>query len=157
MRSIYIVTNDKIDVIIPNSDFVNGQVTSRTMHESFRRVHIPFGVAYISDKEKVKLAALEAADAVYYTLKSANIKHKPQVWLTQFGDSSLNFELIVWLTPTAVKLSGRIIATYTWELDTTLARHNLETPFPQHDIHLRSFYGLKDKQAISAQNQSMTE
>ncbi len=156
MRSTHIVTNDNIDVIIPNSDFVNGQVTNWTMHESFRRVHIPFGVAYGSDKEKVKLAALEAADAVDYTLKSANVKHKPQVWLTQFGDSSLNFELIVWLTPAAVKLPGRVIATYTWELDTALARHNLEIPFPQHDIHLRSFYGLKGKQAISAQNQSMT-
>lgn len=157
MRSTHIVTNDNVDVFIPNSDFVNGQVTNWTMYESFRRVHIPFGVAYGSNKDEVKLAALEAADAVDYTLKSTNPKHKPQVWMIGFGDSSLNFELIVWLTPAAVKLPGRVIATYTWELDTALARHNLEIPFPQRDIHLRSFYGLKDEQAINAQNKPATE
>lgn len=157
MRSTHIVTNDNVDVIIPNSDFVNGQVTNWTMYESFRRVHIPFGVAYGSDKNEVKLAALEAADAVDYTLKSPNPKHEPQVWMTGFGDSSLNFELIVWLTPAAVKLPGRVIATYTWELDTALARHNLEIPFPQRDIHLRSFYGLKDEHALNAQNKPVTE
>lgn len=157
MRSTHIVTNDNIDIFVPNSDFVNGQVTNWTMYETFRRVHIPFGVAYGSDKDEVKLAALEAADAVDYTLKSTNTKHMPQVWMTGFGDSSLNFELIVWLTPAAVKLPGRVIATYTWELDTALARHNLEIPFPQRDIHLRSFYGLKDEQAINAQNKTATE
>jgi potassium efflux system protein len=157
MRSTHIVTNDNVDIFIPNSDFVNGQVTNWTMYESFRRVHIPFGVAYGSDKDEVKLAALEAADAVDYTLKSTNDKHKAQVWMTGFGDSSLNFELIVWLTPAAVKLPGRVIATYTWELDTALARHNLEIPFPQRDLHLRSFYGLKDEQAINAQNKRATE
>ena len=157
MRSTHIVTNDNIDIFIPNSDFVNGQVTNWTMFESFRRVHIPFGVAYGSNKDEVKLAALEAADAVDFTLKSTNPKHEPQVWMTGFGDSSLNFELIVWLTPTAVKLPGRVIATYTWELDTALARHNLEIPFPQRDIHLRSFYGLKDQQALNAQNNPVTE
>ena len=104
MRSTHIVTNDNVDVFIPNSDFVNGQVTNWTMYETFRRVHIPFGVAYGSDKDEVKAAALEAADAVDYTLKSTDTKHKAQVWMTGFGDSSLNFELIVWLTPAAVKL-----------------------------------------------------
>ncbi|MFT7413695.1 MAG: potassium efflux system protein [Methylophagaceae bacterium] len=157
MRSTHIVTNDNVDIFIPNSDFVNGQVTNWTMYKSFRRVHIPFGVAYGSDKDEVKLAALEAADAFDYTLKSTNAKHKAQVWMTGFGDSNLNFELIVWLTPAAVKLPGRVIATYTWELDTALARDNLEIPFPQRDIHLRSFYGLKDELAINAQNQAATE
>ena len=157
MRSTHIVTNDNVDIFIPNSDFVNGQVTNWTMYETFRRVHIPFGVAYGSDKDEVKLAALEAAEAVDYTMKSTDTKHMPQVWMTGFGDSSLNFELIVWLTPAAVKLPGRVIATYTWELDTALARHNLEIPFPQRDLHLRSFYGLKDEQAINAQNKRATE
>jgi potassium efflux system protein len=74
-----------------------------------------------------------------------------------FGDSSLDFELIVWITHTCVKLPGRVIVTYTWELNTALARHNLEIPFPQRDIHLRSFYGLKDEQALNAQNKRATE
>jgi potassium efflux system protein len=61
--------------------------------------------------------------------------------MSWFGDSSLDLELIVWLTPARVKLPGRVIVTYRWELDTALARHNLEISFPQRDIHLRSFYG----------------
>jgi potassium efflux system protein len=112
IRSALIVTKDNVDIFIHNSDFVNGQVTNWTMYDSFRCVHIPFGVAYGSDKDEVKLAALEATDAVDYTLKSTNAKHKAQVWMTGFGDISLNFELIAWLTPAAVKLPGRVIATY---------------------------------------------
>ncbi|MDO7667727.1 MAG: hypothetical protein MUQ39_04980 [Pseudomonadota bacterium] len=54
-------------------------------------------------------------------------------------------------------MPGRVIVTYRWELDTALARHNLEIPFPQRDIHLPSFYGLKDEQTLYAQNKRATE
>lgn len=151
MRGTLITTNDNIDIIVPNSDFVNNQVTNWTLRETYRRIHVPFGVAYGTDKDLVKQAALEAADDVKWTL-SEDINRKPQVWLVQFGDSSLNFELVVWLQAEAVKRPGAVQAAYLWEIDTKLKQYGVEIPFPQRDLHLRSVFGQKDDAGLSLLN-----
>lgn len=137
MRSTLITTNDNIDILVPNSEFINKNVTNWTMREVYRRVRVPFGVAYGSDKELVKKAALEAADNVHWTLKT-DPNRKPQVWLVRFGDSSLDFELVIWLIPEAVKRPSGVQASYLWEISNKLAEHHIEIPFPQRDLHLRS-------------------
>ncbi len=147
MRSTLITTNDNVDLLIPNSEFVNGRVTNWTLREVYRRIHIPFGVAYGSDKERVKKAALEAADAVPWTLKGSG-KREPQVWFVEFGDSSLNFELVVWLTPDAVKRPSAVESAYLWEIESCLAKYDLEVPFPQRDLHVRSVLGRTDEDAL---------
>ncbi len=137
MRSTLITTNDNIDILVPNSEFINKNVTNWTMREVYRRVRVPFGVAYGSNKELVKKAALEAADNVHWTLKT-DPNRKPQVWLVRFGDSSLDFELVIWLIPEAVKRPSGVQASYLWEISNKLAEHHIEIPFPQRDLHLRS-------------------
>lgn len=144
MRSTLINTTDNIDIIVPNSQLVSGQVTNWTLREAYRRIHVPFGVAYGSDKEAVRVAVLEAADAVPYTLRGISGR-EPQVWLVKFGDSSLDFELVVWLTPDAVKRPSTVQAAYMWEIESALVRHRIEIPFPQRDLHLRSVFGHKDE------------
>jgi potassium efflux system protein len=122
-------------------------VTNWTLREAHRRVRIPFGVAYGTDKDLVKKAVLEAAENVQWTLK--NVKgRKPQVWFVEFGDSSLNFELVVWLTPEAVKRPGAVTAAYLWEIDTKLRQYDIEVPFPQRDLHLRSAFGRTDADSV---------
>ena len=153
MRSTRITTNDNIDILVPNSEFVNGRVVNWTLDEAYRRIHVPFGVAYGSDKEKVRKAALEAAERVPYTLRGVNGR-EPQVWFVKFGDSSLDFELVVWLTPEAVKRPSRVQAEYLWEIHSSLAEHELEVPFPQRDVHFRSAFGLKDELARQWLDQS---
>ena len=140
MRSTLITTNDNIDIVVPNSEFVNGRVTNWTMREAYRRVHIPFGVAYGTDKELVKKAALEAADNVAVTLTN-NKSREPQLWFVEFGDSSLNFSLVVWLKPEAVKSPGAVHARYLWAIDDKLRQYGIEVPFPQRDLHVRSVLG----------------
>ena len=147
MRSTLITTNDNVDILVPNSEFVGGRVTNWTLREAHRRVRIPFGVAYGTDKDKVRKAVLEAAENVQWTLKNVKAR-KPQVWFVEFGDSSLNFELVVWLTPEAVKRPGAVTATYLWEIDTKLREYHIEVPFPQRDLHLRSAFGRTDEAAI---------
>ena len=137
MRSTLITTNDNIDILVPNSEFINKNVTNWTMRDAFRRVHIKFGVAYGSDKNMVKKAVLEAADNVNWTLKSTG-RRAPQVWLVNFGDSSLDFELVIWLKPEATKRPSAVQATYLWEIESKLTEYNIEIPFPQRDLHLRS-------------------
>ncbi|MDH3317597.1 MAG: mechanosensitive ion channel [Gammaproteobacteria bacterium] len=147
IRATLVTTNDNIDILVPNSEFVNGRVINWTLREAYRRVRIPFGVAYGTDKDLVRKAVLEAADQVPYTLKSIESR-KPQVWLVQFGDSSLNFELVVWLTPEAVMRPATVSAAYTWEIESALAKYGIEIPFPQRDINIRSFFGEKDEAGL---------
>ena len=147
MRSTLITTNDNIDIVVPNSEFVNGRVTNWTMREVYRRIHIPFGVAYGTDKELVRKAALEAAREVPLTLTGYN-KRDPQLWFVEFGDSSLNFELVVWLNPDAVKRPGAVQAAYLWEIDNKLRKYDIEVPFPQRDLHLRSVFGKHSREEL---------
>lgn len=146
MRSTWIVTNDNIDILVPNSEFVNGRVINWTLKEACRRVRVPFGVAYGVDKELVRRVVLEAAERVPFTVKD-DPKRRPQVWFVRFGNSSLDFELVVWVGPEAVKRPNAVQAAYLWEIHTALYANKLEIPFPQNDLHLRSFFGLKDEDA----------
>ncbi len=137
IRATLVTTNDNIDVLVPNSEFVNKQMTNWTLRDAYRRLRIPFGVAYGSDKELVRKAGLEAASEVSHTL--VGIKGRdPQVWLVGFGDSSLNFELVVWLEPESVKRPAAVNAAYCWAIETALGKHGIEIPFPQRDLHIRS-------------------
>lgn len=71
---------------------------------------------------------------------------QPQVWFVQFGDSSLNFQLVLWLQPEAVKRSGAVLADYLWEIESKLTKFGIKVPFPQRDLHVRSLFGLKGKE-----------
>ncbi len=138
VRSTLINTNDNIDIVVPNSEFVSGRMTNWTLNEASRRVRVPFGVAYGSDKELVRKAALEAAEEVPYTL--ANRKgRETDVWLTEYGDSSLNFLLLVWVNRQGARRPTRCrSAYYLWALETKLAEYGIEIPFPQRDLHVKS-------------------
>ncbi|MCB1560983.1 MAG: mechanosensitive ion channel [Xanthomonadales bacterium] len=147
IRATLIRTNDNIDILVPNSEFVSGRVTNWTHNEVSRRIKLPFGVAYGSDKEKVKAAALEAAAAVPYTL-TLDGRRAPQVWLNGFGDSSLDFALVVWLNADATRRPSRVRSAYNWALHDALEEHGLEIPFPQRDLRLRSAFGHESDAAI---------
>ncbi len=142
IRSTRITTNDNVDILVPNSEFVNARVTNWTLADEVMRLRVPFGVAYGSDKERVKRAALRAASLVPFTLEQPG--YAPQVMMTGFGDSSLDFLLMVWLVPDAVRAPTKVRSAYLWELDTQLAEAEIEIPFPQRDLHIRSTFGVKD-------------
>jgi small-conductance mechanosensitive channel len=81
---------------------------------------------------------LEAVDRVPYTLRGVPGR-VPQVWLVGFGDSRLDFQLVVWLTVEGVKRPNAVQAAYLWEIHTALEQAGIEIPFPQRDLHVRSF------------------
>ena len=137
IRSTRVTTNDNVDILVPNSEFINNRVINWTLHENFKRTRIPFGVAYGTDKELVRKAALEAAEAVPHMLTGRGSK-PPEVWLVNFGESSLDFELVVWIKPDSVKRPAKVNADYNWAIETALAKYGIEIPFPQRDLHFRS-------------------
>lgn len=149
IRATRITTNDNIDVLVPNSEFVSKRVVNWT-HGSFnRRIRVPFAVAYGCDKELVKKAALEAAGNVPFTLAMEG-RQAPQVWLVGFGDSAVNFILAVWLTEEAARRNAAIQAAYLWELDTVLKKYRIEIPYPQTDMNIKSLFGYSGSDAIAA-------
>jgi small-conductance mechanosensitive channel len=138
VRSTIVNTLDNLDIIVPNSDLVTAKVTNYTLNEPIVRIHVPFGVAYGSDKELVKQAVLEAARKIDITYDDG-VNRRPQVWLTGFGDSSLNFELVTWLNPKEGRAApGSWKALYCWEIETALNTYGIIIPFPQRDLHIKS-------------------
>ncbi len=136
MRYTRITTNDLVDIIVPNSEFINGRVINWSYDESVCRLHIPFGVAYGSDKDQVKEAAIAAARKVKGTIE--HDRRPIDVWLVNFGESSLDFELVVWVEPEAMYSVNRTRARYLWAIEDELRARNIEIPFPQRDLHIRS-------------------
>jgi len=136
-RATVITTNDSVDVIVPNSELVSTRLTNWTLREPVARLRLDFGVAYGSDKEEVKAAALEAASEVDFIMKH-NPGREAQVWLTGFGDSSLDFQLLAWVSKAGVRRPGRTRAQFLWALETKLRERGIEIPFPQRDLHLRT-------------------
>jgi small-conductance mechanosensitive channel len=141
IRATRITTNDDIDIVVPNSEFVNGRVVNWTVREGFRRLKVPFHVAYASDKDAVKQAALEASRAVDFTLTQEGEK-APQVRLVAFGEWAMEFELVVWLNAEATRRPGAASAAYNWALHDALLAHGIRIPLPQRDVRL--FQPLSD-------------
>ena len=142
MRSTVIRTYDGVDVIVPNSEFISGKVVSWSYEDDWRRLTIPFGVAYGTDPEKVEKLAIEAAREVPYTFEDK--EHPVEVWFEGFGDSSLNFALVVWtrmLTIPHKNAPKRArISAYYYALHRKLKEAGIEIPFPQQDLHIRTLY-----------------
>ena len=156
VRSTLINTNDNIDIVVPNSEFVTARLTNWTLGERILRVRIPFGVAYGSDKELVRKAALEATAEVPYTLTHMKGR-EPDVWLVEFGDSSLNFLLLVWVNRQGAKRPTRTRASYLWALETKLNEYGIEIPFPQRDLRLRSGWSPPKPEEMTFDNEEVPE
>lgn len=136
VRATIISDNDNVDIVIPNSEFINTKMLNWTLKEPQRRMRYPFRVAYGTDKELVREAVLEQAEALPHTLKGIPGRN-PAVWLVDFKDHYYEFELVVWLTARAVKRPNGIRAAYMWAIDTALRENNIEIPVPQREHRFR--------------------
>ena len=136
-RATVVNTNDNVDVVVPNSELVTTRLTNWTLRESIARMRIPFGVAYGTDKEKVREVALAAAGDVEFALTHMPDR-QPQVRLYNFGDSALEFDMLLWVSRAGVRRPHRVRCDFLWHLETRLTEAGIEIPFPQRDIHLRS-------------------
>ncbi|MBN8553451.1 MAG: mechanosensitive ion channel [Caulobacterales bacterium] len=146
-RATRIRTNDNINVLVPNSQLIEKPVTNWTLKGDTRRIHIPFSVAYGADRNTVRDAVLAAAKASPFTLPETEDR-KSQVWLVGFGESGLDFELLVWPTQSAVKRPAAMHAAYTWTIAEALDQAGIEIPFPQTDLRIRSVFGREGDDAL---------
>jgi small-conductance mechanosensitive channel len=146
-RATRIRNNDNINILVPNSRLIEGRVINWTLKGDTRRIHIPFSVAYGAKRSEVREAVLSAARASPFTLPETDDR-KSQVWLVGFGESGLDFELLVWPTRDAVKRPAAMHAAYTWAIADALDNAGIEIPFPQTDLRIRSVFGHEGEDAL---------
>ncbi len=139
MRSTTINTNQNIDVIVPNQKLIQNNVINWTMSDNIRRFEVPFGVAYGTDVYKVIDCVTKAV--LNSNMKSDVIntsKFTTKVIMTGMGDSSVNFELFVWVKGDLLHRPKRTASEFLIIIYNTLYENNIEIPFPQQDLHIRS-------------------
>jgi potassium-dependent mechanosensitive channel len=139
LRSTVMVTFDQSEMIVPNADLVSEKVTNWTLSSPTARIILPVGVAYGSPVDRVLTILVESAASQDAVLKEP----PPEGLFVGFGDSSLDFELRVWVSNIRQRLqvrSGILI-----EVERRLGEAGIEIPFPQRDLHLRSV----DSEALS--------
>ena len=132
-RSTVIVTNDNITMIVPNSKFIDSPVTNWTYGDPRVRFRIPVGVAYGSDIDKVRTALVAAGKENPHTLSDP----EPSVFLEKFGDSSIEFELVVWISEMSYR-PRRYRSDLNFAIERKLREAGIELAFPQRDLHIRS-------------------
>lgn len=137
VRSTIVRTGDDLDVIVPNSQFLSDQVVNWTMSNDYLRLHVPFGVAYGSDVGRLKAVMLALAKDLPGAVKAED-RHAPKLWFVGMGDSSLDFELLVWIKGEAIINHRSTHSEYVFAVHQALLANGFEIPFPQRDVHIRS-------------------
>ena len=99
------------------------------------RAVIPVGVAYGSDTEKVRDILMTIAEENEDVMKTGSAP-KPKVLFRSFGDSSLNFELRVFLHSVDSRIG--VVSDINFAIDKAFRKENIEIPFPQRDLHVKS-------------------
>lgn len=136
IRSTVIRTIDGIFVIVPNNSLVEQNIINWSHKDSTSRLHIPIGVAYGSDTILVTEALLDAARKEKKVLSNPS----PKVWFKGFGDSALNFELLVWIKYPS--LIDQIKSSLNFFIDSELRYRNISIPFPQRDLYIHQINDL---------------
>ncbi len=133
LRATVVQTLDNAEIVIPNSDLITNKVTNWTLANRVVRVRIPVGVAYGTDIGKVLSILLACAEGNPKVLQQP----KPQALFLAFGDSALNFELRVWISE-FMESTGEIQSELNRAINEKFRENDIEIPFPQADLHLRS-------------------
>lgn len=132
LRSTVMQTFDQSEMIVPNADLVSEKVVNWTLTNQNARVILEVGVAYGSDIGQV-LEILRRSGTAHEAVME---EPTPQALFMGFGDSSLDFELRVWVREIRARLEVR--SAVLTEIERQLSAAGIEIPFPQRDLHLRS-------------------
>ena len=132
LRATVVETLDRSEIVVPNSDLVSNQVTNWTLSHRMARLVILVGVEYGSDVPLVMETLKEAAMASSKVMRLP----EPQVWFVNFGESSLDFELRVWMSNIDDRFSVK--SQLHQEIDSRFRQAGIVIAFPQRDLHLRS-------------------
>lgn len=132
LRATIIRTFNNIEVIVPNSELVYNKVTNYTHSDNLIRIDIPIGISYSSDPTRVKEVLIKALSHLENRVEEPPI----DVFFTNFGESSLDFTVLIWTDQPLKK--KRIESEARFAIWKALNENDIEIPFPQRDIHIKN-------------------
>lgn len=132
MRATTLIDLDQKDLIVPNKTFITNQLINWTLSDPITRVVVPIGIAYGSDVEKAHKVMLDTIAAMPQVLAEP----APSALFIGFGESALTFSIGIYISD----LANRMLTIHDlhMRLDKAFREHQIEIPFPQQDIHIRS-------------------
>lgn len=137
MRATTITDWDRKELIIPNRTFITGEVINWTLSDPVLRLIVVVGVSYSADVRKAEAILLRVASEQPTVLEDP----KPYVIFGRFGDSTLDFELRVFIPHIDHILTVR--HDLHMRITEAFREAGVEIAFPQRDLHLRSIGELK--------------
>ncbi|MGB5484653.1 mechanosensitive ion channel family protein [Parasphingorhabdus sp.] len=133
VRAVSVLTREGKEHLIPNEDLMTREVENWSYSSPNVRISIPVGVSYNTDMDQAIDLMKQACVDVPRVLNHP----KPVVWMLEFGDNSVNFEIRCWIKDpqSGVGNFKAAILKRVWDL---FKEHGIEIPFPQRDVHIRS-------------------
>ena len=130
-RYVSVATRDRTEYLIPNEDLITTQVINWSFSDKLVRLKIVVGVSYDSDIHDVMQLMVDAAANIPRVL----ISPKPVCQLKNFGDSSIDMELRIWISDPENGISNvsSAVRVALWDV---FKEHGIEIPFPQRDLHV---------------------
>jgi potassium efflux system protein len=132
IRATWITAFDRKELIVPNKEFVTGQLINWTLSDPVLRVTIDVGIAYGSDTERAVEVLKQVARDSRFVLRDP----PPQVFFLGFGDSALSFELRAFVRTVDRLFPAR--HDLHMSVDKAFREAGIEIAFPQRDLHLRT-------------------
>jgi small-conductance mechanosensitive channel len=132
-RSVVIKTPDNFEMLVPSKDIVGGRIINWSYNDNTVRGHVEVGVSYDADPEKVRRVLLETCE----THRQIMEEPEPHVWLTEFGDNSVHFELLFFFDCRDT-VEEKIIGELNFQIWEALEDADIEIPFPQRDLHVKA-------------------
>ena len=130
IRATTIVDFDHREVLLPNKSIITDNVVNWTLNDPVTRIIVKIGVAYGSDLQKVTDILMEIATGHKDVLDNP----APLVFLIDHGDSSINFELRIFVSSPPIRWP--VAHDINIAINTALAKNGIQIPFPQRDVHL---------------------
>ncbi len=132
MRSSHIKRFDGVELLVPNSQFLQQKVTNWTLSDKRMRYSIAVGVAYGSPTRQVSQVLLDAVEDHEMVLKDPAVA----VLFDDFADSALTFTVYFWLDLISVRDNRAIVSEIRHRISEALARAGIVIAFPQRDVHI---------------------
>lgn len=136
VRAVSIVTRDGKEHLIPNENLMTQEVENWSYSSRDVRVHIPVGVAYDCDLPLAQKLMVQAASESHRVMKN----RPPKVWLIAFGESSVDHEILVWISDPEQGVGSvrSEVLNRVWAL---FKENGIDIPFPQRDLHIKDWPG----------------
>ena len=133
VRAVSVVTRDGKEHLIPNEQLMTEPVENWSYTSPNIRIHIPVGIGYNCDLALAQRLMIEAAAASERVLSTP----RPTVWLTAFGESSVDHEILAWISDPEAGV-GNVRSEILNRLWVSFRENGIEIPFAQRDINIRS-------------------